>query len=126
MRINYYRFPENTPVDVLAQHGCTLWFGPGVEITFRDGTKYTTTEKIDFTPHEGNNYGADEIEKYRDLFLYAEDTIGGLTVTTVKNLMKEYGGCGWTCHCDRSGGCFEVTDIKLSGNNSKFKYNVHL
>lgn len=29
-------------------------------------------------------------------------------------------------HSERDGSCFEVTDITLTGNNSKFKYNHHL
>jgi len=50
----------------------------------------------------------------------------GISVTTAKKLLKEKGGVAWTEHIDRDGGCFEVTDITLKGNNSKFKYNRHL
>ena len=53
-------------------------------------------------------------------------SIGGISVTTAKRLLKEHGGTAWTEHIDRDGSCFEVTPIKLSGNNSKFKYNHHL
>ena len=53
-------------------------------------------------------------------------TIGGISVTTAKKLLKEYGGAAYTEHIDRDGGCFEVTPINLSGNNSRFKYNHHL
>lgn len=52
--------------------------------------------------------------------------IGGISVTTAKKLLKEYGGTAWTEHCERDGGCFEVTPIELKGNNSRFKYNHHL
>lgn len=52
--------------------------------------------------------------------------IGGVSISTAKKLLKQYGGNAWTQHIDRDGGCFEVTEIKLSGNNSKFKYNHHL
>ena len=31
-----------------------------------------------------------------------------------------------TEHIERDGGVFEVTDITLNGNNSRFKYNRHL
>ena len=41
-------------------------------------------------------------------------------------LLKQYGGSAWTEHCERDGGCFEVTEIKLKGNNSRFRYNHHL
>ena len=52
--------------------------------------------------------------------------LGGISVTSVKKLLKDFGGNGWTEHCERDGGVFEVTDITLKGNNSKFKYNHHL
>lgn len=52
--------------------------------------------------------------------------LGGVTVTTAKKLLKQYGGTAWTEHCERDGGCFEVTPIELTGNNSRFKYNHHL
>ena len=125
-RINYYEFPENTPVEVLAQNGCELRFAAGVVVTFRDGIEYTLNEETTFYPHEENNYGKEEIEKWGHLFIGANRCLGGLKVTTVKNLMKQYGGIGWTEHCDRDGGVFEVTEIRIKGNNSKFKYNVHL
>ena len=50
----------------------------------------------------------------------------GISVTYAKKLLKEKGGRAWTEHIDRDGGCFEVTQIQLKGNNSKFKYNHHL
>ena len=53
-------------------------------------------------------------------------TLGGVSVTTAKKLLKMYGGSAWTEHIDRNGGCFEVTEIKLTGNNSRFRYNHHL
>lgn len=48
------------------------------------------------------------------------------SISTAKAMMKKYGGCGWTEHYERDGGLFEVTPIKLTGNNSRFKYNRHL
>lgn len=56
----------------------------------------------------------------------AGQDIDGLCVSTVKKLIKRYGGGGYTLHCDRSGSVFETSAIKLSGNNSRFKYNRHL
>ena len=58
--------------------------------------------------------------------LEAGDTVYGISVKNVKSLIKSFGGYGWTEHCDRSGGVFEVTDIKLKGNNSNHHYNRHL
>lgn len=80
MRLNYYRFPENTAQETKREHGC----------------------------EEG------------------EDTIGGISVTHAKQLLRAFGGTAWTEHIDRDGGCFEVTEIRLNGNNSRFKYNHHL
>ena len=50
----------------------------------------------------------------------------GISVTTAKKMLREHGGVAWTEHCERDGGYFEVTQITLSGNNSRFKYNRHL
>lgn len=55
-----------------------------------------------------------------------EDTLGGISVSEVKKLIKKYGGVGYTMHCERDGTLFETTPITLKGNNSKFKYNRHL
>lgn len=97
MRLNYYRFPEGTPDDVMIENGCQetrCWLDDKTQ-EIRTETRLT-------------------------------DTIGGLTVTAVKQLIKKYGGTGWTEHLERDGGCFEVTQITLSGNNSRFTYNHHI
>ncbi len=70
----------------------------------------------DASPDTMKEYGCSPID----------DTIEGCSVTTAKKLLKEFGGSAWTEHIDRDGGCFEVTEIKLNGNNSRFKYNHHL
>ena len=49
-----------------------------------------------------------------------------VSVTLAKKLMKRFGGCAYTRHIDRDGSVFEVTPVTLKGNNSRFKYNVHL
>lgn len=43
-----------------------------------------------------------------------------------KKMIRQYGGIGWTEHCERDGSPFEVTPITLTGNNSRFTYNHHL
>ena len=45
-----------------------------------------------------------------------EDTLGGISVSEVKKLIKKYGGAGYTMHCERDGTLFETTPI----------YNRHL
>ena len=61
-----------------------------------------------------------------ELTITPMEDIGGLSLTTIKKLIKRYGGSGYTTHGERDGGVFEVTDIKMKGNNSQFKYNHHL
>ena len=103
MRLNYYRFPEGVPEDIRLKEGCAVRLKTG-------GTVY-----VDEIP-----------EDKRHLVDFVNDCIGGLTVTRVKQLMKQYGGIGFTEHIDRDGSVFEMTEIQLKGNNSLFKYNRHL
>lgn len=49
-----------------------------------------------------------------------------MSITEAKKLLKLQGGAAWTEHYERDGTLFEVTEVKLVGNNSKFKYNRHL
>ena len=103
MRLNYYRFPENISEDIRLKKGCAVVLKSG-------GTIY-----VDEIP-----------EDKRELVDYVDDSIGGISVTHAKQLLKQYGGAAWTEHCDRSGSIFEVTEINIGKNNSKFKYNAHL
>ena len=48
------------------------------------------------------------------------------SIRTAKAMLKKYGGSAWTAHYERDGGFMETTEITLSGNNSRFKYNRHL
>jgi len=103
MRLNYYQFPAETAENILLENGCG--------VVLKDGD----TIYPDSIPDE-----------YRKLVDYIDDTVYGCSVTTAKKLLKQYGGRAWTEHCDRSGGCFEVTPITIKGNNSRFTYNHHL
>lgn len=49
-----------------------------------------------------------------------------VSIKLAKSLLKKHGGRAYTCHFDRDGGLFETTEVKLKGNNSRFKYNCHL
>lgn len=102
-RINYYEFPEGTPENILLENGCAVILKDGSEI-----------------------YPDSIPENKRHLVKCIDRTLGGMSVTTAKKLMKQYGGIGWIEHCERDGGVFEVTEITLKGNNSRFKYNHHL
>jgi len=103
MRINYYEFPEGTPENVLLKNGCAVILKSGREI-------YPDSIPDDKRPL------VDRIDR----------VLGGISITTAKNLMKQYGGIGWTDHCERDGSVFETSEITLKGNNSRFKYNHHL
>lgn len=102
MRLSYYRFPDDTPESVLLENGCGVVLKDGYEI-----------------------YPDSIPEDKRHLVDHIDHTVS-CKVSWAKQMMKQYGGCGWTEHIDRDGGCFEVTEIKLTGNNSRFKYNRHL
>lgn len=102
MRLSYYRFPDGTPESVLLENGC--------------GVVLTNGEMI---------YPDSIPEEKRSLVDCIEHTVS-CSVSFAKQMMKKYGGAGWTEHIDRDGGCFEVTEIRLQGNNSRFKYNRHL
>lgn len=103
MRLHYYRFPENSDQMDRFREGCAVILKSGGEIWPESipDDKWPLIERID-------------------------DTLGGISITHAKKLLRRYGGSAWTEHCERDGGCFEVTEIKLAGNNSRFKYNRHL
>lgn len=103
MRINYYEFPEGTPENVLLENGCAVILNDGSEI-------YT-----DSIPDDKRN-----------LVSRIDRVLGGVSITAAKKLIKQYGGIGWTYHCERDGGVFETSEITFKGNNSRFKYNRHL
>jgi len=79
MRLTYYRFPDDAPLETLAEHDCS-----------------------------------------------PDDNTISCSVSFAKQMMRKHGGTAWTEHIDRDGSCFEVTEVKLTGNNSRFKYNHHL
>ena len=83
MRLTYYRFPDNTPKDVITD----------------------LCESTDETK---------------------DSNVCCCSVSFAKKMLKQYGGYAWTEHIDRDGSVFEVTEVKLAGNNSRFKYNHHL
>lgn len=96
MRLNYYMFPEDGSAD--------------------DNTRY--------------DEGADGYEGYTEngqkVCTKAGYTVGGISVSHAKELLKKYGGHAWTEHIERNGAVFEITDIEIGKNNSRFKYNRHL
>ena len=108
MKVNYYRFPENTPIEDKIKEGCPVFLKNGARIT-------SVMRSYDTL-----------LEEKADMIDYAEDVISGITITEAKNLLRKYGGSAITEHIDRDGCLFETTPIQLKGNNSRHKYNVHL
>lgn len=103
MRLNYYRFPETVNDDIKLNEGCAVILKSGEEI-----------------------YPENIPNDKRHLVDHVDDTLGGITLTSAKKLLKKYGGSAWTEHYERDGSLFEVTKVELTGNNSRFKYNRHL
>lgn len=103
MRLHYYRFPEEVDQMKRFEEGCGVILKSGSEIYPENipEDKWPLIERID-------------------------DTLGGISVTHAKQLLRKYGGVAWTEHCERDGGVFETTEITLAGNNSRFQYNRHL
>ncbi len=103
MRLHYYRFPEDSDQMIRFEEGCAVILKDGSSI-------YPSTIPEDKWP----------------LIECIDDTLSGISITHAKQLLKKFGGSAWTEHCDRDGGVFEVSEITLTGNNSRFKYNHHL
>lgn len=104
MRLNYYEFPADAPVSEMIAAGCE-----GIREDGRTVHWWQTEEITDWTD-----------------IRVAGRVLEGIKISKAKNLLKQFGGAAWTEHCERDGGCFEVTEIKISGNNSRFRYNRHL
>jgi len=47
-----------------------------------------------------------------------QDTEGGYKVSSVKALIKKYGGSGYSLHCDRDGGVQDTSEITVKGSNA--------
>ena len=124
-RLNYYRFPEG-----IDDHTRYLAGADDLEnMCSADNERWLALDN----PHidcpysnadEESGWGCRHCKYFK--CLSAGDTVEGISVSLAKELIKKYGGSAWTRHIDRDGGCFETTEIKLGGNNSRFKYNRHL
>lgn len=111
-RINYYEFPNTVNAHTRYINGAVHTAGDCPE----DRETCIGCPVCEYGWSECPQFKATE----------AEFTVGGITVTEAKRLLKEFGGIAWTDHCERDGCCFETTEITLKGNNSRFKYSHHL
>lgn len=116
-RRSFYRFPENMEItnEIVVEYGLAVHY------------KYIFEGK----EYEERAYPKDlgwwnRFKEWGEGYeLIIDRTLEG-KVSTIKKLMKQYGGEGFTEHYERDGGIFELTPILLKGNNTKFKYNRHL
>lgn len=103
MRLHYYQFPKDSDQMDRFNEGCPVILKSGYEIH----PESIPDDKWPLIDHIGYD-------------------LMGISITHAKQLLRKYGGSAWTEHCERDGGVFEVTEITLKGNNSRFKYNHHL
>lgn len=140
MRLNTYVFPENTTDETLfinnMEFEATVKDEEGKEVTLEmtayraaNYCKYVLGMDID----KNRIYDYDETlfkEIYpvfsRYINKFTSRKIDGCSVTAVKNMIKKFGGSGFTYHIDRDGSIFETSEIRLGRNNSTHKYNQHL
>ena len=110
VRLNYYRFPEDIDPDTRYRNGAARI----------DGVCRLNRDSCKDCPHGW----WDECKYW--FCTEAEDIIEGCSVSHAKELLKKFGGYASTQHCQRDGTAFDVTEIILTGNNSRFKYSRHL
>lgn len=101
MRITYYEFPDEMSIR---------------EVALLTKREIEGKKDISCVPDDVSN------EVLENNFSRVVD----MSVKMAKSLLKKYGGRAYTCHFERDGGLFETTEVKLKGNNSRFKYNQHL
>lgn len=100
MRITYYTFPREMP----AREQYKILLQEGFSVPNTEPPEYFNDEAI-------------------------LDCIGAdhrCSISEAKAMLKKYGGYAYTEHFERDGGYIGITEIKLKGNNSKFRYNRHL
>jgi len=121
MRLNYYCFPDTVDAQTRFENGAEpLGDGGGCALGI---------EECEGCPHFCDERPANDYD-WRECphatVTDAGDTLGGISITRAKQLLRQFGGSAYTQHIERDGGVFETTEIKLGGNNSRHKYNRHL
>ena len=113
MRLHYYRFPDTVDTQTRFLKGASAIGGGECELD---------RESCEDCPEGAEGWSQCSRFRVSD----AEDTLSGISITTAKKLLRQFGGSAWMAHIDRDGGVFETTEIRLAGNNSRHKYNRHL
>ena len=102
MRITYYYFPDSMPTEERISAYLAA-----------SGIKLDMSDKFDRCRHRTIS------EEVRDGRI-------AVSITIAKKLLRSIGGEAETQHIERDGTVFEVTPVRLVGNNSRHKYNRHL
>lgn len=113
MRLNYYRFPDNVSAQTRFQNGASAIDGGECGKGCENCHGCTICED-----------GWTQCPHF--IVTDAEYTVEGISITEARKLLWQFGGTAWTEHIERNGGVFETSEIRLTGNNSRFKYNRHL
>lgn len=116
-RRNFYTFPDDFEIT----NEMVVEYGLGVHYKYIfEGKEYNETAY----PRDLGWW--DRYKEWGEGFDLNINRTISTNVSTIKKLMKKFGGVGFTEHYERDGGLFECTPILLKGNNTKFKYNRHL
>ena len=102
MRITYYYFPYSLPLD----ERISAYLAAA-------GVKLDLSDRFDRC-------------RYRTISEEVRDGRIAVSITIAKKLLRSIGGEAETHHIERDGTVFEVTPVRLVGNNSRHKYNRHL
>ena len=103
MQVTYYTFPEEvSPADCIRAYLKAKGWTPDMN---------DREDKVHYRNLKKNIEENGEIE---------------CNISFAKKLLRAIGGNAYTQHFDRSGGLFETTPIRLTGNNSRHHYSRHL
>lgn len=117
-KLNYYQFPETVDEQTRADLGCDVLYE-----TYCQEEETESCYRLDLTEEV-------RVGQFRKIWNCVScdkcktsvgNELGGLTITEVKRLMKQYGGCGYTTHSDRDGSIQEYTEITLGKNRKSYK-----
>lgn len=110
-RFTYYVFPDDAPDSVLSQYCQPIWDEDAVDAYM------TKCFKLKLSSEEIHKNYPKPIGFDRHI---------NCSISQCKKYIRKFGGHGYTEHCERDGTVFEVSEVKLNENNSKFRYNHHL
>lgn len=138
MRVNHYNFPDNIPMDEMKELAIEYGLKITLDVPEAVVRKYLFEneyiESIDENVPknwleigtDGDNPRLDEFfERFPYPIKYIQHHISGLKITTIKKLLRKYGGDACSEFFNRSNGEFYgCTPIELSGRNQRVGYKI--